>query len=114
MSSRIVLAGLGLGLAVWSCTPPCESIASAPQTVCHRADAGLVAADSPFVLQGQSFIRGGTCSVKVDGGQINLSIDGMACAGNSDRAAAPGHLRRARGSRWWPAGLPLIYAASAG
>ena len=81
-----VLCGLYFAVVAASCTPPCESISSSPQTVCHRADAGTIAADAPFVIEGETYTSG-TCSVSVDGGRINLAVDGMSCSGNSDRAA---------------------------
>lgn len=91
MNSRILFAALAL--AGFSCAPlPCESISSNPQSVCRRADAGAIAANTPFVVEGQTFVRNGTCSVSVDGGQITLAVDGMACSaanGRSDFEAAP-------------------------
>ena len=81
-----VLCGLYFAVVAASCTPPCESISSSPQTVCHRADAGTIAADAPFVIEGETYTSG-TCSVSVDGGRISLAVDGMSCSGNADRAA---------------------------
>lgn len=77
------VVGLGVFVLAWSCTLPCESVSSAPHNVCRRADAGVLAADVPFVVLGQTFVRGGACSVSVDGGQIELLVDGTACTGNS-------------------------------
>ncbi|MDP2270603.1 MAG: hypothetical protein Q8K32_07695 [Archangium sp.] len=83
-----LLCGLCLSVIAWSCTPPCESISSNPQTVCHRADAGTIAADAPFVIEGETYASG-TCSVTVEGGQINLAVDGMSCSRSDSERAAP-------------------------
>lgn len=82
-----LFCGLCLAVVASSCTPPCESISSNPQTVCHRPDAGTIAADAPFVLEGETYVSG-TCSVSVDGGRISFAVDGMSCsAANQDREA---------------------------
>ncbi|MDP3153644.1 MAG: hypothetical protein Q8N23_13280 [Archangium sp.] len=82
------VVGLGLFVLAWSCTLPCESAASAPRDVCRRADAGALTADVPFVVVGQTFLREGACSVGVDGGRIELRIDGNTCTGNSGEGLA--------------------------
>ena len=84
---RIVLAAAFV-LAAWSCTPPCETVSPAPQLVCHRADAGAIAPNAPFVLEGQTFVRNGSCVVTIDGGQINLAVDGMSCVAPSGGGTA--------------------------
>lgn len=61
------LSGQCRAVVASTCTLPCESISSIPQTVCHRADAGTIAANAPFVIEGQTSASG-TCSVTVDGG----------------------------------------------
>lgn len=82
-----LIAGVVVALASFSCAPQCESVSSSPQTVCRRADAGAIAADAPFVVEGETFVNGGACSVTVDGGAINLSVAGMACTGGSANGA---------------------------
>lgn len=83
-----------LVLAAWSCSPPCAPINTpAPlQQVCHRADAGAMVPDGPFVLEGTTGLQSGTCRVELDGGQLDLFVDGSAAcdtAGNgfAERAA---------------------------
>lgn len=82
-----------LVLAAWSCSPPCVPVNTpAPlQQLCHRADAGAIAPNSPFVLEGTTGLQSGTCRVAIDGGQIDLFVDGTAscseAAGFADRAA---------------------------
>lgn len=86
-----LIAVAALALTAWSCTPQCESITSAVQTVCHRADAGTIGPNAPFVVEGSTSVSSATCSVTIDGGNISLAVDGMACArGNgSGFAEAP-------------------------
>ncbi len=77
------VVGLGVFVLAWSCTLPCETASSAPSSVCRRADAGALFADVPFVVVGQTFVRGGACSVRIDGGQLELLVDGDTCATGS-------------------------------
>lgn len=97
MNSKILF--VALALTGFSCAPlPCESISSNPSSVCRRADAGTIAANTPFVVEGQTFVRNGTCSVTVDGGQINLAVDGMSCprgngGTNFEAPAAPSFVK---------------------
>jgi hypothetical protein len=72
-----------------ACSPPvCDPVDSAPQSVCHRADAGTISADAPFTLEGTTFVRGGACQVSVDGGQLQLLVSGTeACGGTSGSGA---------------------------
>ncbi len=87
MHLRIAL----LAVSFAACSPPvCDPVSSAPSSVCHRADAGTVAADAPFTLEGTTWLRGGTCQVNVDGGQIDLFVSGVsACGTGGAGAAAP-------------------------
>lgn len=85
-SSRIVLSGTALALIVWSCSPPvCDPIPSTPQSVCHRADAGAIAPDASFVLEGRTFVQNASCLVTVDGGAINIEVAGTAGCGSTGR-----------------------------
>jgi hypothetical protein len=84
---RLILAAPVLVLAAWSCAPQCETISPSPQSVCHRADAGAIAPGVPFVLEGTTFVRNGTCVVSIDGGQIDLAIEGVSCASTNTGAA---------------------------
>ena len=77
---RLVLCGLGLTLVAWSCSPPCDPIPSTLNSVCHVADAGAIAPNASFVLQGSPNNFGGTCDVSIDGGAISLTVIGsQAC-----------------------------------
>lgn len=89
-----------LSLLASGCTPPCVAITTpAPlQQVCHRADAGAIAPDSPFVLEGTTGLQSGSCRVAIDGGQLDLFVDGTAsCADGTSGAfaerAAPAPVR---------------------
>lgn len=87
---RVFLSGVTLALAAFSCTLPCESITPAPQSVCHRADAGIITPDASFILEGTTFVQGGACRVTLDGGQIDLVVDGQSCAaGNANAPRDP-------------------------
>lgn len=92
MFLKIVLASLVV--LSFGCTPPCDAtITPAPlQQVCHRADSGVIAADTSFTLEGSTFLQSASCRVVVDGGQLSLFADGtVACADNrasvAERAA---------------------------
>jgi len=72
-----------------ACSPPvCDPASSAPQSVCHRADAGTIAADAPFTLEGTTYVRGGACQVSVDGGQLQLLVSGTAACGGPSGSGA--------------------------
>lgn len=88
---RLAASCLGLALAVWSCTPCETTLTPAPlQNVCHRADAGAIEPNAPFVLEGTNGSRTGTCRVVVDGGQIDLFADlSTFCEAPFGGAAAP-------------------------
>jgi hypothetical protein len=78
-----LFAAVVLTVVGWSCAPlPCESVSRTPDSVCRKADAGAIAANTPFVIQGQTFANGG-CQVTIDGGQINLVVDSMSCPASS-------------------------------
>lgn len=84
----VVPALVLIGIA---CSPlPCEPITSTLTQVCHRADAGALAPDASFVLEGDSSAFG-ACVVSVDGGAISLSVTGGAnsCGGGTGGARAP-------------------------
>lgn len=91
ITPRLLVSTVGLALAAFSCAPPCESITPAPQSVCHRADAGTITPDASFILEGTTFVQGGACRVTIDGGQIDLVVDGMSCAatGSANGLRAP-------------------------
>lgn len=74
--SRLVLCGLGLTLAAWSCSPPCDPIPSRVNSVCHSADAGAIVPNASFVLEGTASNYGTVCDVVIDGGAISLSVTG--------------------------------------
>jgi hypothetical protein len=78
--TRIVFAVTGLTLAVWSCAP-CDPIPTSTFGLCHRADAGEMAPDASFVLEGTVGVFNSTCAVTVDGGAIDLQIIGTPSCG---------------------------------
>ena len=61
------------------CAPKCEDIPSSATSVCRHADAGAIAPNTPFVVQGQTSTRT-ACQVSVDGGLINLSFTASNCS----------------------------------
>lgn len=77
---RALAAGV-LALAAVSCAPQCDDLPVAPQSVCRLADAGVIAAGAPFVVQAQTTLRT-TCSVSVDGGLVSLTFTGRTCSSN--------------------------------
>jgi hypothetical protein len=81
---RVVACGLGLTLAVWSCSPPCETITPTIGSICHVADAGPIVPNASFVLQGNS--GSSSCQVSVDGGTIELKLSATTSCGNADQA----------------------------
>jgi hypothetical protein len=85
------LAVLTLAMSGVACTPPCEPVTSTLTSVCHRADAGAIAPDASFILEGQSGSFG-ACDVSIDGGAISLSVTGGplgSCFGGASGARAP-------------------------
>lgn len=92
MNSRVLVVAL-LALAGSGCLLPCDPISSAPQSLCHRADAGAIVPDASFILEGETFSFGGTCQVNVDAGLIDLQVTGgsdgtCGSTGNGVRAAS--------------------------
>ena len=89
---RVIVASAGFSLVGFSCSPaPCDPVSTAPQALCHRADAGEIAPDASFVLEGEVFAQGAQCQVGIDGGQIELTVSGGSCgpgAPNGIRAAS--------------------------
>ena len=87
---RTALVLLALAVLTWSCAPKCETASRQPASVCHRADAGEVAAGQAFSLDvtTSSF---GNCVVQVDGGTISLAIESTFCdsPGSGTDIAAP-------------------------
>lgn len=77
----------GLTLASTACTPPCDDTPWQPSAVCHRADAGALMANQPFTLIARTSASG-TCRAVVDGGAIDLSIEGHYCGTSSTSGAA--------------------------
>ncbi len=81
---------LGLLLASFSCSLPCEPVSPVPQQLCHQGSA--IAPDTSFVLEARGPIYTGTCQVRVDGGSIELIIGGVTCGAfpPNARPAQPG------------------------
>lgn len=81
---RVLLTSAGFSLLGLGCLSlPCEPASTAPQALCHRADAGELAPDASFVLEGQVFAQDAQCQVGIDGGQIELSVSGLSCGPSS-------------------------------
>lgn len=85
---RVLACGLGLTLAAFSCTPPCDPVSSHLSSLCHRADAGAIAPDASFVLEGTSYVFSSVCEVGIDGGSIELQVTGSPGCGTGGAAAA--------------------------
>lgn len=91
MRALLVLMLAMVGVA---CAPPCEPITTTVGSVCHRADAGPIAPDASFVLEGRPGNYGTVCDVSFsgDGGTISLEVTGSpACdrGGGAGLRAAP-------------------------
>lgn len=85
---RVLLTSACLSLVGLGCLPqPCDPVSNAPQSLCHRPDAGEVVPDASFVLEGEVFVAQGQCTVGVDGGQIELSVSGLACSASAPNGA---------------------------
>lgn len=83
---------VGVVVAAWACSPPCDPVDLTAFAVCHRADAGVIAANAPFTLVAESYASGGaTCTVTVDGGSIHLDIpyQQSSCSSAGAGVAAP-------------------------
>ncbi|MDP2270605.1 MAG: hypothetical protein Q8K32_07705 [Archangium sp.] len=87
----VFVVSAGFSLVAFGCLPaPCDPISPAPQALCHRADAGAIAPDASFVLEGEVFAQDAQCQVAVDGGQIDLIVTEGSCGtvpANGVRAA---------------------------
>lgn len=84
---RLVVCGLGLTFAIWSCAP-CEPIPSKVFSLCHPADAGEIAPNTSFVLEGTVGVSGTDCDVSIDGGAISLQVIGTQSCGPGVGAGA--------------------------
>jgi len=83
MPVKLVLAAV---VVVASSCVPCAPVdRSRPQDVCHPADAGAIAAGSPFPLMASTTVVGATCAVTVDGGQVDLFISGSQYCGAGNK-----------------------------
>ena len=86
---RVVVSGIALALVTWSCMPPvCALPPSPPESVCHRADAGTIAPDASFVLEGVTYFQAASCQVTIDGGAINLLVNGASFCGSTGGSSA--------------------------
>ncbi len=93
---RLVLCGLGLTFVAWSCSPPCDPIPSNVNNICHVADAGPIAPNASFVLQGSANNFGSTCDVTITDGGIDLQVigtNGCSIGGAAGVRAAPGPVK---------------------
>lgn len=80
----VLVASAGFSLIAFGCLPaPCDPVSPLPQSLCHRADAGEIAPDASFVLEGEVFAQDAQCQVAVDGGQIELTVSGGSCGAGS-------------------------------
>ncbi len=81
---RVFVVSAGFSLVAYGCLPaPCDPVSTLPQSLCHRADAGDIAPDASFVLEGKVFTQDAQCQVSVDGGQIELTVSGGSCGAGS-------------------------------
>lgn len=89
------LATFVLLLSAAGCAPECEAIDPAPQSICHRGE--TIVPDASFVLEASGPVYGGSCEVRVDGGQIEFTLAGVTCSrtssGGSRRPALPNVVR---------------------
>lgn len=85
MRTLLVLAALTV--VAFACQPPCEPVSVVPTSVCFPADGGTLSSGTPFTLQGETYFAGGTCAVTVDGGRIDLLVNGNSC-GTANGASA--------------------------
>ncbi len=78
-------------LSAAGCAPECEAIDPAPQSICHRGE--TIVPDASFVVEASGPVYGGGCEVRIDGGQIELTLAGVTCSrtssGGSLRPAVP-------------------------
>ena len=75
---RLSIVVLCAAVAASSCAPKCETATRNPDSVCHRADAGVVTAGEAFTVD-VTTTAWGTCTAVVDGGVISLVIESTFC-----------------------------------
>lgn len=96
LSTPRVLGAILLSLTGFNCTPQCDPVPNNPQNICHLADAGPIAPDTSFVLQGTIFLTDPVCTVTIDGGQIDLQVTGVSYCGAVGNSAAARAADRAK------------------
>ena len=79
LTSRAAILAAALFLSLSGCAPKCEDIPFSATAVCRSADAGAIAPNTPFGVQGQTSTRT-ACQVSVDGGLISLSFTATNCS----------------------------------
>lgn len=83
-------AWASLLLFAFGCGPPCRTVGSAaPVEVCRAPDAGAITAGTPFVLMGSTTLVSASCSVFVDGGQLDFVMTGTGCSSGVGFAKPP-------------------------
>ena len=75
---RPSIVALCVAVVASSCAPKCETATRNPDSVCRRADAGVVSAGETFTID-VTTTSWGTCTVQVDGGVISLVIESTYC-----------------------------------